>query len=272
MTKALFYSHFGCDPWFNMAFDEWMLSRVVDRTGSVILRLYTWDRDTITFGYHQRQEKALDFSSLGDTPAIRRITGGRALLHDPSELTYSVAANIAPDGNSPLAGSLSSVSKAIALSLQAFLQEIGISADYARRSHAFDRDPAALHTEACFASHARHELTSGGSKIVASAQRRLADAFLQHGSIKLGGVSPHPALGGKSADTCELPRLVESEQFDGLAELFQRTMASHASLDLISPELTNGELEQIQAAATAMRKKPLQCREPLNSQTSRTVL
>jgi len=301
MTKALLYSHFGRDPWFNMAFDEWMLSEVIDQScraglssdlpqesggsadgptlqqpGLVILRLYTWDRDTITFGHHQRREKALDFSILGDTPAIRRVTGGRALLHDPSELTYSITANLPSDVgsplvDSPLAGSLASVSKAIALALQVFLKGVEITAEYARSSHEVDRDPAALHSVPCFASHSRHELAAGGRKIVASAQRRIGDAFLQHGSIKLNGVSQHPALGGKPLDNRELHSGLSSVQFDGLAEIFLSTTVSHLALDPCHAELSEAQFKQIQTASTAIRKKPLECRESLNSTTSLTV-
>ncbi len=81
----------------NMAVDEFLLRRVENDGGAPVLRLYSFSPPAITLGYHQDASKAIDISAVGadGLDIVRRITGGRALLHD-GELTYSVTAPIGP--------------------------------------------------------------------------------------------------------------------------------------------------------------------------------
>lgn len=222
MPVAFFYAHFAASPHFNMAFDEWLLAEAMARPGSLFLRLYSWRPGTITFGYNQRQESALDWSRVGETPVIRRVTGGRALFHDPSELTYSIAVNTKDPGSPKLAGSLSAVSAELARALGHFLEAQGIQASYERQSSPENALPAFFHKAPCFASSAKYELKAGGRKVVASAQKRLGDALLQHGSIKVAGLAKHPALDMDSQDD-NLEPLTES-LFGQQAELFRQEM------------------------------------------------
>ncbi|MCK4573421.1 MAG: hypothetical protein KAU36_03575, partial [candidate division Zixibacteria bacterium] len=93
MRKILFHNHFAAGPHFNMAFDEWLFARACESPGSIMLRLYSWRPGAITFGFNQKEQTAVDCERLNGTPLIRRVTGGRALYHDPSELTYAIAVN-----------------------------------------------------------------------------------------------------------------------------------------------------------------------------------
>lgn len=193
MSSRLFVHH-RTDPHFNMGFDEWMLHYVSANPQSLIWRLYSWEVGTITFGFNQRQDTAYDERKLGGTPAIRRITGGRAVFHDISELTYAVAFNYAAPVCPELSESPAQSSEFIAEILSAFLQQIGIDTQWEKASSPENSRSNFFHKAACFASHARHELTSGGTKIVASARRDWNGGVLQHGSIKLAGLQLHPAL------------------------------------------------------------------------------
>jgi lipoate-protein ligase A len=196
MPEALFYQSFAGGSYYNMAFDEWLFSRALSRPGSAFLRLYTWQSGTITFGCNQRRQTALDFSRLGDTPVVRRVTGGRAIYHDSSELTYSLAVNGDGTKVGHLTGSLSETSRVIARALAAFLDRLGILTLEVEKSSTTDLQPDFFHKAPCFASAARNELMTDGRKIVASAQKRVGNSFLQHGSIKLRGIASHPALPG----------------------------------------------------------------------------
>lgn len=205
-----------------MAFDEWMLSRVLSDRELFIVRLYTWRPAAITFGFNQRFETALDHSQLHGTPIIRRITGGRALYHDQSELTYSMALSVkmlTAVGQTP---SMAESSSAVALALVRFLRSIGIESDYLRFSSPGNSQPNFFHKAPCFASHARYEIVAQTGKIVASAQRRYEDVLFQHGSIKLHGVSSHPAvpIAEDSEGLSDRPAPMAEAEFDRLGRHF----------------------------------------------------
>ena len=187
------------------------------------MRLYTWQPGAITFGVNQREEKAFDHSRVGDTPVIRRVTGGRAIYHDPSELTYAVAVHSDASPVPAWQGSRSETAASIAHMLQSFLQAVGIATDYARQSSAENARPDFFHSAPCFASHARYELLGATGKVVASAQRRLEHSFLQHGAIKFDGVAPHPALGTDWSGKELAP--LDRTRFAFLANRFEHTFA-----------------------------------------------
>lgn len=222
-------THAG-EPHFNMAFDEWLFSEALKNPDLIALRLYSWSPGAITIGLNQRAELALDWHRAGATPVLRRATGGRALYHDPSELTYSVALGAASAARLAAGGGSAQLSSRLADGLVRFLARIGIGAEFVRRSSPVDRGPVSVNTAPCFASTARYELVAGGEKIIASAQRRIGDAVLQHGSIKTNGVVQHDALPmietGRDLFTaiqsveCEHLNSAAKEYFAAMAESF----------------------------------------------------
>ncbi|MEW6050094.1 MAG: hypothetical protein AB1644_03410 [Candidatus Zixiibacteriota bacterium] len=260
MTSLLFFQHFAADPYFNMAFDEWLMTRSARSPLTILLRLYTWREGAITFGYNQRQDTALDFTRIGTTPVIRRITGGRALYHDPSELTYAIAMDLSGSG---AAVSGSRASAIIAEALRSFLEWEGVAADYVRTSHRQNSRPEFFHKAPCFASAARYELMRGEQKIVASAQRRTGEQLLQHGSIKLRGVARHPAL--MLSEQCEgtVPQPVDSGGFDVYAEHFAHSFAERFGVQMRLGTLAGTDLAEVAKMAGHLRKNPLEQRETL---------
>lgn len=159
----------------NMAIDEAMLA-VAAQSGCTLLRVYSWDRPAVSFGRNQRCEgvySAAQSESAG-IPVVRRLTGGRALLHG-REVTYSVAA---PNSAAPtLRGGYDAINQ---LLLQA-LNSLGVPASLAAPK---GRElPPGL--APCFEVPSAGELVVGSEKLVGSAQHRDATAFLQHGSILL---------------------------------------------------------------------------------------
>ncbi len=256
MCAAYFYESYGGDPYWNMAFDEWLLVRTLKQPGLLFLRLYTWHPGAITFGYNQRQETALDFGRLGDTPVIRRVTGGRALYHDPSEYTYAVAANVDQSTSEALSSGLSKSSEAISMALAAFLGRLNIRADYVRASAPGHNRPEIFHKAPCFASAARHELMSAGRKVVASAQKRLGSCFLQHGSIKLYGVASHPALGDLKASAATL-QSIKPESFTRTAAIFKQVVGESLNIDFTEVTPSEEELGEINQRADLVKKNHL---------------
>ncbi len=263
MPDAVFYSHFKGDPFFNMAFDEHLLARSLELPGCLFLRLYSWSPGTITFGNNQRESTALDWDRIGETPVIRRVTGGRAIFHDEGEITYSIVVNGLGQESPLLSGSVSTVSANLADALARFLESLGIQSAYARQSAPENAQPAFFHKAPCFASHARYELMTGGRKIIASAQKRLSDSILQHGSIKLQGLARHPALDGDVDRIADLGQALTEERFRQLAAQFRLVMGVSLGVEFVDAGDRTTADDGLQMRLTEVRANSIARREIL---------
>lgn len=171
-------------PWDgarNMAVDEALLRARVAGLVPPTLRLYAWDPPTVSLGYGQAVE-VVDLrvcAALG-LGLVRRPTGGAALLHEgpDRELTYSVVARAE---DFPGADEVLATYRVLGTALQAGLARVGVRAELVPRQRAAPGAAPAF----CFARAGAYELAVGGRKLVGSAQRRQAGAFLQHGALLL---------------------------------------------------------------------------------------
>ncbi len=167
---------------YNMAMDEELLARAQAGEAMPVLRLYTWSPPAVSLGRFQDIETAVNVDAcrrLG-FDIVRRITGGRAVLHR-HELTYSV---VARTDNPLFPSSVLGTYKVIAACLLAGIRNLGIAAEmvsHPSRHAALIRK--ATRDAACFSSPSWYEILAHGKKIVGNAQRRVSGAFLQHGSI-----------------------------------------------------------------------------------------
>ncbi len=161
----------------NMAIDESLLLEA-DRTGHAYLRLYRFSPPCLSFGRHEPARERYDRAAIErlGLDVVRRPTGGRAVWHE-HELTYAVAAPIAAFG------SLRESYRSIHARLAGALRALDIAATLApnRDGH------AAFGPGGCFAAPVGGEVVVLGKKVVGSAQVRRGTAFLQHGSVLLGG-------------------------------------------------------------------------------------
>jgi lipoate-protein ligase A len=163
-------------PW-NMAVDEYLFRRV-EAAPSTYLRFYQWDRPTASLGYSQAATKVIDvdFCRRHGVGIVRRITGGKLVLHD-REVTYAVASSEAEVFTETLRDSYRLISRALLRGLEL----MGLAPCMAAAS-----PPDYVKGDMpCFALPARDEIEIGGKKIIGSAQKRTGAAFLQHGSIPL---------------------------------------------------------------------------------------
>jgi len=143
------------------------------------LRLYSWARPSFSIGRFQKLDPDLAAQLHNhDIPIVRRITGGRGVLHD-HELTYSMVADTRDERFS---GGLRGTFGTIARGLLAGLKTLGVAAE-APRLHA--PDSTGRHGPFCFDRISGDEITVGGKKLIGSAQRRWAGHFIQHGSLIL---------------------------------------------------------------------------------------
>ncbi len=161
-----------------MALDQALLDDVERRGDVAYLRLYGWRPPCLSFGRNEPALARYDRAAIErlGLDVVRRPTGGRAVWHD-DEVTYAVAAPAAALGC--LRDSYVAIHRRLARALQA----LGAEAALAPAT----QKPGALSQGACFARPVGGEVLLGGRKVVGSAQVRQGDAFLQHGSILLGG-------------------------------------------------------------------------------------
>jgi lipoate-protein ligase A len=208
----------------NFARDDALVARARE-TGRVWMRVYTWDGPIVSFGRHERTRgrfspEKIASASIG---AARRQTGGRALLHH-RELTYAIAGPVTDTES--LRGSYTRIGNLLVTALQSFGIAVSIAS---RRAHARASDDAA----ACFASPAAGELIVHGRKLVASAQWRERDAYLQHGSMLID--NDQPLLETVLADGATLAPL---EPPATLRELLARAPSASEFADALAAAIT----------------------------------
>ncbi len=187
----------------NMARDEAILQAVNEGQSPPTLRFYRWDEPTISLGYFQKfAEWEQQDQVIRAMPVVRRLTGGGAILHD-QELTYSLTL--------PLHRGLpcTEIKDSYRLVHDAFiaaLAERGVGANYYGRDDGLNAQRGPFF---CFARRHCLDVTLNGGKILGSAQRRLKNTLLQHGSFILKNrfADQHPAA--TSDFSRDLPDLIE---------------------------------------------------------------
>jgi lipoyl(octanoyl) transferase len=220
---------------YNMAVDEELLARAQAGEHVPVLRFYTWDPAAVSIGRFQKIKDAVNAAACEQRgiDIVRRITGGRAVLHH-RELTYSVIARTEDPIFPP---NVLGTYKLIASGLLQGLKNLGIHAEMVSRSnrHAHlvkknTRDPA------CFSSPSWYEILVHGRKIIGSAQRRLSCAFLQHGSILMDfdtALEAEVIRGGGSADCVTTIRkeLGKAVPLDEVKQAFLKGFSEALAID-----------------------------------------
>lgn len=146
------------------------------REGGAVLRFYRWERPTVSLGRNEpaRGRYRGEMAEAEGVVFVRRPTGGRAVLHH-RELTYSIVLPLrALDG-------LRNAYRRINRGLVRGLAGLGAPVTLAE-SGVPSLPPSA---GPCFRAPAGGEVTSGGRKLVGSAQARVGPSLLQHGSLLL---------------------------------------------------------------------------------------
>lgn len=157
----------------NMQIDSDILDEAVESNASEpVFRLYAWSPKCISLGRNQKD----DFLAGVNIDVVRRLTGGRALLHD-DEITYSCVfpVSVIPDGES-----VTLSYKYISGILIDFFKTLGVELDFGENKHhntTFDY---------CMLLSTGADVCYQGKKIIGSAQCRKHGYILQHGSILFG--------------------------------------------------------------------------------------
>jgi lipoate-protein ligase A len=158
----------------NMATDYALLRRA--RQGVGFVRVYRWDPPCLSFGRNEPATRRYDLDKIKEMgiDTVRRPTGGRAVWHE-NEVTYAVAAPTSVFGS--LREGYCEIHRVIAKALKELGAEVTLADS--------NRPALGLGAGACFAAPVGGEVISGDQKLVGSAQFRVDDTLLQHGSILL---------------------------------------------------------------------------------------
>lgn len=158
----------------NMQIDSDLLDEAIKKqTSEPIFRLYAWAPACVSLGRNQ-SEDFLDKSFLrsNNIDIVKRLTGGRALLHD-KELTYSY---VCPVDSIESGQSVINSYKEISKYLIKGFSRLGIELDFGEKKP---------HTkfDYCMSISTGADLSFQGKKLIGSAQCRKEGYILQHGSI-----------------------------------------------------------------------------------------
>lgn len=161
----------------NMAIDEFLFQSLEEEP-KTCLRFYAWRRPTASLGYSQRISRVvnIDFCQKKGIDIVRRITGGKLVLHD-KEVTYSLCSSDKEIFPPNLVDSYSLISRA----LMQGLKRMGLNPSLADAPPEF----YSRGNLPCFSYPARNEVEVMEKKVIGSAQKRVGPKFLQHGSIPL---------------------------------------------------------------------------------------
>jgi lipoate-protein ligase A len=215
---------------WNMAVDEALLEHTREGKSPPTLRLYDWNPDCLSLGYAQSYND-VDAPRLCERGwgLVRRLTGGRAILH-ANELTYSVSAQASEP---QVAGSLLESYNRLAEALLHAVRYLGVPAQMKAAAASDRKTPNPV----CFEAPSAYEITIDGKKLIGSAQARRRDGVLQHGSLPLSG---------------KLERITEALVYPddrARGEAAQRLLARAASMESVLHRVVSWD----EAAAAVVR-------------------
>lgn len=159
----------------NMQKDAELLDFAISENLSYpVFRLYGWHPACVSLGRNQHEDFVdKDFLKKNNIDVVKRLTGGRALLHD-NEITYSCVCPVAYLQNGE------NVTKSY-MEISRFLinmfNSIGIELDFGVSK------PVNTKHDYCMLISTGADLCYHGKKLIGSAQCRKNGFILQHGSI-----------------------------------------------------------------------------------------
>ncbi|MGA8941714.1 MAG: biotin/lipoate A/B protein ligase family protein [Thermoactinomyces sp.] len=177
MTTWRFLPYEACSAAENMAIDQAIMDVMSEKKVPPTLRFYGWKVPTLSIGYFQKAKKEVNLSCINQKGLgfVRRMTGGRAVLHD-RELTYSV---IVSEDDPIMPKTVSESYRVISQGLLEGFRALGLDAYLSNPLETRKENLSA----ACFDSPSDYELVIEGKKVAGSAQTRQRGVILQHGSI-----------------------------------------------------------------------------------------
>jgi lipoate-protein ligase A len=233
---------------FNMEFDLLLAKSL--KPDEVILRFYRWQPYCISLGANQSENSLKTdkiFSEGYDV--VRRPTGGRAILH-AEELTYSV---VFPAQD---ISSLKELYREINLAIKKGLCFFDDKLKYVSLEHNEPHFPSFYKNDRsaiCFAVSSKNEINYEGKKLVGSAQRKMGEVILQHGSILCGDyhkkITDYLSLPEESLDE------IRNEMNETTTDL-QEILNKPVNIDELSCSIKKGFEDHFDAVLTYFNSEP----------------
>ncbi|SOC36190.1 lipoate--protein ligase family protein [Ureibacillus acetophenoni] len=258
-TKWYFINSGPSRPSYNMALDEALLEFHSKGEIPPVIRFYEWNPATLSIGYFQSAEKAIDLNAVRSQNLgfVRRPTGGRAVLHD-SELTYSI---IVTESYPNMPVTVTEAYRVLSEGLLLGFQNLGLNAYFSvPDSEEKLTDLKKPKSAVCFDAPSWYELVVEGKKVAGSAQTRQKGVILQHGAIlldldedKLLSVFKFSSEEAKEKMRLELPekavainRLTDRRiTIPQCIEAFKKGFEDSLNIDLVHYELTDEQKQYV---------------------------
>lgn len=230
----------------NMAIDEAVLLQHLRGEAPPTLRVFRWEAPSISLGRFQSVEREIlrEECAQKGVELVRRPTGGRAVYHR-DEFTYSIVISKRYGVPSGIVAAYAY----LAQGLRAALELLGVHSELS--DERASKQPSA----ACFASSTQADLTSGGFKLIGSAQVWKDDALLQQGSLPLddraaeffellrfpGICARNEALAAYRQKTTPLHTFARFASWDDVARAFRAGCSARLGHEFVEGELTTSE-------------------------------
>ena len=212
----------------NMALDQALLQSAAESEIGT-LRIYGWQPATVSLGYFQNYDTRESHAASIASPVVRRASGGGAIVHD-LEMTYSLAL----PASDPWASRNRDLFDTIHRTLIEFLEQLGVEGC---RVFAESKPESKSAPFLCFQRRANGDVVIGDDKVIGSAQRRLHNALLQHGSVLVQRSEKAPELPG-IVDLCPDSQCTLERVIAGWPQYLAEQMA----WELVAGDLTSEEV------------------------------
>jgi len=166
---------------YNMDLDIFLSQHCTEN--QAFFRLYRWEPYAISLGANQSFEEIdTEKANEDNIDVVKRPTGGRAILH-AEELTYSIVLPV----SFGLAAREVYNKTSVALSKGLGMYDNKLrSVELESHQPDFRNELIQPSRALCFASTAKSEVKFNNKKLIGSAQRKMNNVILQHGSILCG--------------------------------------------------------------------------------------
>lgn len=230
------------NAFYNMALDETISESVRKGFSPPTLRLYQWTQPSVSLGYFQKvSDINIDYCQRKSYQLVRRLTGGKAVLHN-SELTYSISArnDTKPFKGKGLLENYMIISTVLVTALKTLNVDAKItSSRIKQQTDSF-----------CFKTSSYSEITVNGQKIIGSAQKLYRNGFLQQGSIlmdinpeELNKIFKNYAIGETSYEVGTIKKYAPSLSIQDLKTALKEAFEKILGTELILKEPTELELD-----------------------------